>query len=58
MGCLDTIVDMKDKLRNQGINEKFYRNVLNNDIFDLYSKKLSEDQKAFNVRKASRKTST
>ncbi len=58
MGCLDTIVDMKDKLRNQGINDKFYRNVLNNDIFDLYSKKLSEDQKAVNVRKASRKIST
>jgi hypothetical protein len=58
VGCLDTIVDMKDKLRNQGINDKFYRNVLNNDIFDLYSKKLSEDQKAVNVRKASRKIST
>ena len=58
MGCLDTIVDMKDKLRSQGINDKFYRNVLNNDIYDLYSKKLSEDQKAVNARKASRKTST
>jgi hypothetical protein len=58
VGCLDTIVDMKDKLRNQGINDKFYRNVRNSDMFDLYSKKLSEDQKIVNVKRASRKTST
>ena len=55
---MDSIVDMKDKLRNQSINDKFYRNMLNRDLFDFYYKKLSEDQKVVNVKKASRKIST
>lgn len=52
MDCIDSIVDMKDKLRNKSIDEKFYRNVMNKDVFDLCSKKLSEDQKAINPKKA------